>query len=114
MQRDDVIRIRHMADAASEALGFVRERRREELYDDRQLVWALVKAIEIIGEAAGKVSEKTQGLLSNIPWGNMIGMRNRLVHGYFDINLDILWKTVVDGLPPILETLKQFLDRADP
>ena len=111
MRQDDLIRLRHIRDAATEALGFGRDRRREDLDHDRQLVWALVKAIEIIGEAASKVSQESQDLLTNIPWRNIVGMRNRLVHAYFDINLDILWKTVVEGLPPIAEEIKQFLDR---
>ena len=103
MRRDDLIRLRHIRDAATEALRFARNRRREDLDHDRQLVWALIKAIEIIGEAASKVSQESQDLLTNIPWRNIVGMRNRLVHAYFDINLDILWKTVVEGLPPIAE-----------
>jgi uncharacterized protein with HEPN domain len=103
MRRDDLIRLRHILDAATEALRFARNRRREDLDHDRQLVWALIKAIEIIGEAASKVSQESQDLLTNIPWRNIVGMRNRLVHAYFDINLDILWKTVVEGLPPIAE-----------
>jgi len=110
MRQDDLIRLRHICDAATEALGFVRNRRREDLDHDRQLVWALIKAIEIIGEAASKVSQESQDLLTNIPWRNIVGMRNRLVHAYFDINLDILWKTVVEGLPPIAEDIKHFLD----
>jgi len=103
MRQDDLIRLRHIRDAATEALRFARNRRREDLDHDRQLVWALIKAIEIIGEAASKVSQESQDLLTNIPWRNIVGMRNRLVHAYFDINLDILWKTVVEGLPPIAE-----------
>ena len=57
MRQDDVVRLRHMLDAATEALRFTRNRRRQDLDHDRQLVWALVKAIEIIGEAAGQLSE---------------------------------------------------------
>jgi uncharacterized protein with HEPN domain len=83
MQPDDVIRLRHILDAAREAIGFVRSRCREDLDRDRQLVWALVKAIEIIG------------------------MRHRLIHAYFDINLDILWRTVREGLPPLITELEK-------
>jgi uncharacterized protein with HEPN domain len=110
MRQDDLIRLHHMLDAATEALRFVHNRRRSDLDCDRQLVWALVKAIEIIGEAANKVSIESQNMLTSIPWRNIIGMRNRLVHAYFNINLDILWKTVVEGLPPIAEEIKQFLE----
>jgi uncharacterized protein with HEPN domain len=109
MRQDDVVRLRHMLDAATEALRFTRNRRREDLDHDRQLVWALVKAIEIIGEAAGQLSEEAKAGIPGIPWRNIIGMRNRLVHAYFDINLDILWKTVVDGLPPIIAELTRVI-----
>ena len=86
MKSDDDIRLRHRLDAATEALRFTSGRQREDLEADRQLTWALIKAIEIIGEAAGQLSEETKTELSNIPWRNIIGMRNRLVHAYFDIN----------------------------
>ena len=109
MRNDDAIRLRHMLDAGTEALGFTSGRRREDLDHDRQLEWALVKAIEIIGEAAGQVSEETRAKLPRIPWRNIVGMRNRLVHAYFDINLDVLWKTVMEGLPPIVAELKRAL-----
>ncbi len=68
------------------------------------LVLALVKAIEIIGEAASQVSEETRAQLPGLPWADMIAMRHRLVHAYFDINLDILWQTVQQDLPPRVET----------
>jgi len=111
MQANDMVRLQHMLDAAMEAQGFVSNRRREDLDDDRQLVWALVKAIEIIGEAAGQLSDEARLSLPFIPWNNIISMRNRLVHAYFDINLDILWKTVIEGLPPIIEELNKSIDK---
>lgn len=109
MRDDDAIRLHHMLDAATEALGFTRGRHRKDLDHDRQLAWALVKAIEIMGEAAGQLSEEARAELPNIPWRNIIGMRNRLVHAYFDINLDVLWKTVIEGLPPLLAEIKRAL-----
>jgi uncharacterized protein with HEPN domain len=107
MRPDDLIRLRHILDAAREAVGFVRDRRREDLDRDRQLVWALVKAVEIIGEAASQLSEETKAQLTAIPWKKIVGMRHRLVHAYFDINLDILWKTVREGLPPLITELER-------
>lgn len=109
MRQDDLIRMRHIIDAATEALGFIRHRRREDLDHDRQLVWALVKAVEIIGEAAAQLSDEARTQIPGIPWRNIIGMRNRLVHAYFDVNLDILWKTITDGLPPIIAELKRVI-----
>jgi len=111
MRKDDEVRLRHMLDAAREALGFVQGRHRADLNSDRQLVLALVKDIEIIGEAAFQTSENTRVQLPEIPWDDIVGMRHRLVHAYFDINLDILWKTVQDDMAPLISPLEQVLDR---
>ena len=93
MRSDDRIRLQHMLDAAHEAQMFMRDRTRADLDKDRMLVLSLVKAIEIIGEAANQVSEATRRQLPAIPWDDIVGMRNRLVHAYFDINVDVLWRT---------------------
>lgn len=105
MRKDDNIRLRHMRDAASEAIGFAAHRTRADLDLDRMLVLSLVKAIEIIGEAANQVSEATASQMPELPWSDIVGMRNRLVHAYFDINLDILWATVQTDLPALLKVL---------
>jgi uncharacterized protein with HEPN domain len=109
MRKDDAIRLRHMLDAAREALSFARDRTRSDLDRDRMLVLSLVKDIEIIGEAAYQVSPSSREQLPTLPWEDIIGMRHRLVHAYFDINLDILWKTVQEDLPPLIKTLEQAL-----
>lgn len=106
MRPDDLIRLRHMLDAARETIGFVRGRSRVDLDRDRQLVWALVKGIEIIGEAAYQMAFDSRAECPDIPWDDIVGMRHRLVHAYFDINLDILWKTVKDDLPVLLKALE--------
>lgn len=70
---------------------------------------ALVKDVEIIGEAAYRTAEDTRRALPEIPWEDIVGMRHRLVHAYFDINLDILWKTVQEDLPPLVRILSEAL-----
>ncbi len=99
MQRDDRIRLKHMLDAARETQAFVASKTRTDLDTDRKLTLALVKCIEVIGEAASRVSVQTRDALSAIPWGDIIGMRNRLIHGYFAVNLDIVWSTATEELP---------------
>ncbi|MGQ9575633.1 MAG: HepT-like ribonuclease domain-containing protein [Thermoguttaceae bacterium] len=113
MRQDDLVRLRHMLDAANEAQKFIHGRRREDLDHDRQLVWALVKAVEIIGEAASQLSDEAKTELPGLPWPKIIGMRHRLVHAYFDINLDILWQTIIAGLPPIVTELKRLIPGED-
>ncbi len=78
--RPDAIRLHHMLDAAHEALEFVRGKTEHNFGADRMLVLSLVKEFEIIGEAAGKVSEPTRRQLSQIPWQDVVDMRNRLIH----------------------------------
>lgn len=109
MHKDDEVRLRHMLDAAKEAVSFSTGKSRSALDSDRMLVLALVKDIEMIGEAASKVSEETQAVYRDIPWPELIGMRNRLIHAYFDINLDIVWQTVVEDLPLLLSKLEVVL-----
>ncbi len=109
MRKDDLIRLRHMLDAAREAVEFAQDGRREDLVGDRKLTLALVKDVEIIGEAAYQISEDTRRNLPEIPWDDIVGMRHRLVHAYFDINLDILWKTVQEDLPPLVQILSAAL-----
>jgi uncharacterized protein with HEPN domain len=106
MFKDDATRLRHMLDAAHEAIEFAHNRTREDLDNDRMLVMALVKEVEIIGEAAYLISAAMREQLPGVPWEDIIGMRHRLVHAYFDINLDILWETVQNDLPPLAGTLE--------
>ncbi len=109
MRKDDLIRLRHMLDAAREAIEFAGNSRRNDLDGDRKLTLALVKDVEIIGEAAYQVAEDARRILPDIPWDDIVGMRHRLVHAYFDINLDILWKTVQEDLPPLVQILSDAL-----
>ena len=109
MGRDDVIRLHHMLDAAREAVEFAKGQTRSELDRNRMLVLSLVKDIEIVGEAAYQISQGTRDQLKNIPWDDIIGMRHRLVHAYFEINLDILWKTINDDLPPLIQILESLI-----
>ncbi len=110
MKRDDAIRLRHILDAASEALSFSTGKSREDLEADRKLSLSLVKEIEIIGEAASKVGETTKAALPRLPWGQMVSMRNRLVHAYFDVDHEIVWNTVVQELPPLIAEIRAALE----
>ena len=107
---DNLTRLRHMRDAAVEAGEFIRDHTRNDLDTDRMLTLALVKDIEIIGEAAGRVSEDCRARHPQLPWPEMIGMRNRLTHAYFNIDLDILWEVVTNDLPLLISQLENIID----
>jgi uncharacterized protein with HEPN domain len=108
MRDDDRVRILPMIDAAEAVAQFVTGRNRDDLDRDRMLLFALVHAIEIFGEAASKLSPETRATAPEIPWSAIISMRNRLIHGYFDVDTTIVWKTAtveVPALAPLLRAL---------
>ncbi len=98
-----------MLDAAGEAAGFISGRARSDLEQDRMLTLALVKSVEIIGEAASRISPELQARHPEVPWGHIVGMRHRLVHAYFTVDLDVLWDTVTLDLPPLRADLGRIL-----
>jgi uncharacterized protein with HEPN domain len=79
-----------MIEACEPVLRFISDRRRSDSESDQMLLFAVVRAIEVLGEAASKVSEDTRSACLEIPWSAITDMRNRLIHGYFDIDLDIV------------------------
>lgn len=96
-----------MVDAMSTALRFVEGKGRPDLDDDEMLVLALTKLVEIVGEAAKQVTAETREQLSSVPWSAAARMRDRLVHHYFDIDLDVLWSTIESDLPGLLRDLRE-------
>lgn len=106
MRRNDRVRLRHMLDAAYSAARLANGRTRADLDADEGLAHSLVRVVQIIGEAANHVDESTREGNPSIPWAEIIAMRNRLVHAYHDINLDIVWNTVREDLPLLIEQLE--------
>lgn len=104
-RHDDNVRLRHMRDAAAEAIALLGARSAEELRSDRLLELGLTRLVEIVGEAAARVSDGTRKRLPDIPWPQIVGMRNRLVHGYDRVDLAVLHATVRDELPQLIELL---------
>lgn len=108
-QPDDKARLGHMLDAAKEAVDFLGTVTAEELTEDRKLGNSIVRSIEIIGEAAANITKQTMEQYPEIEWPVIIGMRNRIVHAYFDINFRIVWQTVKENLPPLIKKLENVL-----
>ena len=95
-----------MLDASKEVLTFAQGKGREDLDMDRKLALALIKSIEIVGEAASRISQGCREEIAIIPWASIITMRNRLIHAYFEVDLDVLWKTVTEDIPPLVTQLE--------
>jgi uncharacterized protein with HEPN domain len=109
MRPDDEVRLRHMIEAAETAQAFTRGRGRVDLQTDQLFAFALTRAIEVLGEAASRVTLETRQTHSAIPWAPIVAMRNRLIHAYFDVDLDILWVTAAAELPALLPLLRAAL-----
>lgn len=106
-QHDDHVRLRHMLDHAREAVELTRGKQRRDLERERLLQLGLVRLVEIVGEAAAKVSKETRTQHSEIPWAAIVGMRNRLIHGYDFVDHEILWQTIHEDLPPLIAKLEK-------
>ncbi|NOQ53843.1 MAG: DUF86 domain-containing protein [Thermoplasmata archaeon] len=99
MQSDeDLVRMRHMLGAAMEAVALSRGKGPREIASDRVLSLALVRLLEIVGEAARRVSDETREAHPEVPWSQIVGLRNRLIHGYDSVDLEILWRILSDDL----------------
>lgn len=109
MNADDRTRLTHMLEAAREAVDFVAGLSSEEFAANKMLVRALSYDLEIVGEAARHVSDETKAATPDLPWAVMRGMRNRLVHAYWDVDVDVLWVTVTESLPALIPQLERLL-----
>lgn len=108
-ETDPIARLGHMLDAAKTARQFAHGRTRAELEADEMLALAIVRLLEVIGEAASAVPEAIRMRAPKIPWKDIGGTRNRLVHAYFDVDLDIMWEIVTRDLPPLIVELERLL-----
>jgi uncharacterized protein with HEPN domain len=105
----DEVSMRQMLDHANEADQLASERKREDLDTDRLFHLAMTRLLEIVGEAAARVSQTTRDQYPQIVWPQIVGLRNRLVHGYDEVDCDILWLIVQDDLPKLIAELKQIV-----
>lgn len=112
MKPNDLIRLRHMAEAAGEAVTYLANRTEKDLASERVLSLALMRCIEIVGEAASKVSPETRTVFSHVPWADIVAMRNRLIHAYFDVDLARVCDTIQTDLPPLIALLQEILTRS--
>lgn len=110
-QHDPLVRIQHMLDHAMEAREITKGRKREDLDSDRLLHLALMRLLEVIGEAATRIPPELRDRYGEIPWRDIVDLRNRLIHGYDNINHDILWIIVTQELSDLIQQLQIMLKR---
>lgn len=112
-RRDDENRRRHMLDYSREAVAFVVGKTRTHLERERLLQLGIIRLVEIVGEAATRVSKETQDACPGIPRAQIVGTRNRLIHGYDFVDNEILWQTVHEDLPALIREIENVLSSDD-
>lgn len=108
MNERDRIRLEHILTCCENIATFMKGKRKTQLAHDLLLNSAVRHQLEILGEAANALSKKAQNALPGIPWKQVIGLRNRLIHEYFDIDNDIIWVTIKEGLPPLVAEIRKY------
>lgn len=109
-RREDSERLKDIREAIQRVESYVSGLSYEDFLDDTKTQDAVIRNIEIMGEAAKGVSEAVRETLPSIPWHNIAGMRDRLIHDYFGVNLDIVWQVVSEELPQLVVALMEQVD----
>jgi len=100
---DDIVQ------AAQQAFDFVEGMDYETFSRDRKTAYAVVRALEILGEATKRIPPEIRNRYPNVPWRSMAGIRDKLIHDYLNVNLEVVWKTVQEDLPPLVPDVQRVL-----
>jgi uncharacterized protein with HEPN domain len=109
-RRDPMVRVHHMLDHAREAVEIVRHRTRAHLDTDRMLNLVLVRLMEVVGETAAQIPEEFRARYPEVPWRDVADLRNRLIHGYDEVDFDILWAIIQRDLPSLIQELETIIE----
>ncbi len=109
MKKDDTVYLLHILDAIDLIIQYTKGMSENEFLSNSMAHDAVVRQLEIIGEAARNVSDEFQAKHRQLPWIKMIGIRNKIVHEYFNVNYSIVWDTIKDDLPLLKKSIKKIL-----
>ena len=108
-QKNDRVYIQHMIDNSNKAINFIKDINRKDFDNDEKLRLALTHLLQIIGEAARRISPEFRSNHPQIPWKEIVGMRSKVVHDYLNVDEDIVWQTIKNDLPPLVLELEKML-----
>jgi len=110
MKKDPLTFLLHILESIEKIEQYISHDTLESFLRESERQDAVIRRIEIIGEAAGRISKEDQDRYSNIPWPEIVGLRNRLIHGYDEVDFDILWQIVTTDLPPLIKNLEKLVE----
>jgi uncharacterized protein with HEPN domain len=110
MKRDDRVYLNHMLDAITQVETYLNSATKQQFIEENMLHDAVIRQLEIVGEASRNISEEIQEKYNLVPWGQIIAMRNRIVHAYFDVNLEIAWDIYTHDLPELKLQIQKILN----
>ncbi len=113
MKREYIDSLRDMLENAQRAIRFAKGLKYEDFAKDDKTVYAVIRAVEIIGEAASNIPENVRAKYPDIPWRDIRGMRSKLVHHYFGINMEVVWQTIHEDLPFLVPLLKTVIKQEE-
>lgn len=109
MKKDDTVYLRHILDAIAQIEEYLKGVSREKFLNNHLLQDGVVRELEIIGEASRNLTDEFREKHSHVPWGQIISLRNRITHAYFDVNLDIVWEITQNDLPMLKPQVERLL-----
>ena len=113
MKKNDTAYLRHVLDAISRIEEYTQEIEYEEFMENHLIQDGVIRQIEIIGEATKKLSNEIREKYPGIPWSDMAGMRDKLIHGYLGVDMDAVWGTVEDDIPLLKSKLKDITEKGE-
>lgn len=108
--KKDKAYLQHIIDAISDIERFMENVSQDAFFNNKEKQYAVLRALEIIGEATKNLSEGLRTKYREIPWKDIAGMRNKLIHGYFGVKLELVWGTVTDKLPEFKRQIRKILE----
>lgn len=113
MKKDDTVYLQHILDAIEQIEEYLKGVSVKRFLQTRLLQDGVVRQLEIIGEASRNLADEFRQTHPEVPWGEIVGLRNRIIHAYFNVNLQIVWEIVQNDLPPLKQQVERILRMLD-